>query len=131
MNANNRISCKEDSLRYKKVGNRYIPDNDPYAYEGLTNGWWLVKITPESKTMRATIYPNNAEIDTAARDKADELMDIIREAGEGAPPKAELTPEALADWKAFIAKHGEQFNYISYPSFYDMATKIIDNLIKS
>jgi len=131
MNANNRISLKEDSLRYKKVGNRYIPDNDPYAYEGLTNGWWLVKITPNSKTMRATIYPNNAEIDTAARDKADELMDIIREAGEGAPVKADLTPEALADWKAFIAKHGEQFNYISYPGFYDMATKIIDNLIKS
>jgi hypothetical protein len=130
MKATQRINLKEDSLRYKKVGNRYIPDNDPYAYEGLTNGWWLVKITPESKTMRATIYPNNAEIDTAARDKADELMDIIREAGEGAPAKAELTPEALADWKAFIAKHGEQFNYISYPSFYDMATKIMNNLLK-
>jgi len=130
MKATQQINLKEDSLRYKKVGNRYIPDNDPYAYEGLTNGWWLVKITPNSKTMRATIYPNNAEIDTAARDKADELMDIIREAGEGAPPKAELTPEALADWKALIAKHGEQFNYISYPSFYDMATKIMNNLLK-
>jgi hypothetical protein len=130
MKAAQQINLKEDSLRYKKVGNRYIPDNDPYAYEGLTNGWWLVKITPESKTMRATIYPNNAEIDTAARDKADELMAIIREAGEGAPPKAELTPEALADWKALIAKHGEQFNYISYPSFYDMATKIMNNLLK-
>jgi len=131
MKAAQRINLKEDSIRYKKVGNRYIPDNDPYAYEGLTNGWWLVKITPNSKTMRATINPNNAEIDTAARDKADELMDIIREAGEGAPVKAELTPEALADWKAFIAKHGEQFNYIRYPSLHDVATKIIASLIKS
>lgn len=130
MKASQRISLKEDSIRYKKVGNRYIPDNDPYSYEGLTNGWWLVKITPESKTMRATVSPNNAEIDTAAQDKADELMNIIREAGEGAPTKAELTPEALADWKALIAKHGEQFNYISYPSCYDMATKIMNNLLK-
>jgi hypothetical protein len=131
MKAAQRINLKEDSLRYKKVGNRYIPDNDPYAYEGLTNGWWLVKVTPNSMTMRATINPNNAEIDTAARDKADELMDIIREAGEGTPVKAELTPEALADWKAFIAKHGEQFNYISYPCLHDVATKIIASLIKS
>ena len=131
MKAAQRINLKEASLRYKKVGNRYIPDNDPYAYEGLTNGWWLVKITPNSMTMRATINPNNAEIDTAARDKADELMDIIREAGEGTPVKAELTPEALADWKVFIAKHGEQFNYIRYPSLHDVATKIIASLIKS
>jgi hypothetical protein len=131
MKATQRINLKEASLRYKKVGNRYIPDNDPYAYEGLTNGWWLVKITPNSMTMRATINPNNAEIDTAARDKADELMDIIREAGEGTPVKAELTPEALADWKALIAKHGEQFNYIRYPSLHDVATKIIASLIKS
>jgi len=131
MNANNRIGLKADSIRYKKVGNRYVQVNDPYAYEGLSNGWWLVKVSPESKTIRAIVHPNNAEIRAAALDKVDELMDIIREAGEGTPVKAELTLEALADWKAFIAKHGEQFNYISYPSLHDVATKIMDNLIKS
>ena len=130
MKAFQRISLKEDSIRYKKVGNRYIPDNDPYAYEGLTNGWWLVKVSPGSKTSRAIVYPNDAEITAAALDKADQLMDIIQAAGAAAP-KDGLSLEALVDWEAFMDKHGSEFNYISYPSLHDVATKIIDNLIKS
>jgi len=130
MNANNRISCKEDSIRYKKVGNRYVQITDPYAYEGLSNGWWLVKVSPTSKTIRAIVHPNNAEITAAALDKADQLMDIIQAAGAAAPRDGH-SPEALVDWEAFMDKHGSEFNYISYPSLHDVATKIIDNLIKS
>jgi len=131
MNANNRIGLKQDSIRYKKVGNRYVQVNDPYAYDGLGYGWWLIKVSPSSKTIRTIVYPNNAEIRAAALDKVDQMIDIIRDAGKGAPDQVKHSPEALVDWEAFMDKHGSEFNYISYPSLYDVATKIIDNLIKS
>jgi hypothetical protein len=129
MKAAQRIGLKEDSIRYKKVGKRYVQVNDPYGYDGLGDGWWLIKVAPGSKTIRTIVYPNNAEIKAAALDKVDQMIDIIKDAGKGVPGKGELTPEALADWNVFIAKHGGEFNYVSYPSLHDVATKIIDSLV--
>jgi hypothetical protein len=130
MNAETRIYDKMNQIRYKKVGRKYVQDNDPWAYEGLREGWWLVKVAPGSTSIRQQVYPSRSEISAAARDKEDELIKIIREASEARPPKRPLTPEALADWQAFIAKHGEQFNTLEYPSIQENAEKIIEALLK-
>ena len=129
MNALSRILQKADNILYKKIGKKYVQQNDPWAYEGLGPGWWLVQVKAGGGTsMRSLVYPRRAEIVAAAKEKADQLMKIIREAGEATPSRP-LSPEALADWKAFIAKHGEEFNMISHPSFHDAATKIVEEIM--
>jgi len=130
MNAQERIYNKMNEIRYKKVGRKYVQDNDPWGYDGLREGWWLVKVAPGSTSIRQAVYPHKAEICAAARDKEDQLVDIIRKASEARPPKRPLTPEALADWQSFIAKHGEQFTTLEYPSIQENAEKIIDALLE-
>jgi len=130
MNAQTRIYDKMSQIRYKKVGRRYVQENDPYGYDGLREGWWLVKVAPGSTSIRQQVFPHKAEICAAARDKEDQLVDIIRKASEARPPKRPLTPEALADWQSFIAKHGEQFTTLEYPSIQENAEKIIEALLQ-
>ena len=115
---------------YKKVGRKYVPANDPYALDGLREGWWLVKVAPGSTSIRQQVHPYKAEITAAARDKEDELIDIIRDASEARPTQNPITPEALADWKEFIAKHGKEFNSLEYPSIQQNAERIIEALLK-
>jgi hypothetical protein len=130
MNAETKIYDKMNQIRYKKIGRKYVQDNDLWAYEGLREGWWLVKVAPGSTSIRQQVYPYKAEITAAVRDKEDQLVDIIREAGEARPSKRPITPEALADWQAFIAKHGKEFNTLEYPSIQENAEKIIEALLK-
>jgi hypothetical protein len=115
---------------YKKVGRKYVQINDPYALDGLREGWWLVKVAAGSTSIRQAVYPHKAEIQAAAKDKEDQLVDIIRKASEARPQSNPLTPEALADWQAFIAKHGKQFSSLEYPSMQENAEKIIEALLQ-
>jgi len=130
MNAQEKIYNKMNEIRYKKVGRKYVQDNDPWGYDGLREGWWLVKVAAGSTSIRQQVYPNKAEISAAARDKEEQLIDIIRKASEARPQRNPLTPEALADWQAFIAKHGEQFTSLEYPSIQENAEKIIEALLQ-
>ena len=130
MNAYSNILVKQSNQLYKKVGRKYIPETDPYALDGLREGWWLVKVAPGSTSIRQQVHPSKAEISAAARDKADDLLQIIREASEAKPAKIPLSPEALADWQAFIAKHGDEFSSLQFPSMQENAEKIIEALLK-
>jgi len=130
MTALERINHNEMEVLYKKVGRKYIPVNDPYAINGLREGFWLVKVAPGSTSIRQAVYPHKAEIQAAAKDKEDKLVEIIRKASEARPQSNPLTPEALADWQAFIAKHGQQFSLLEYPSIQENAEKIIEALLQ-
>jgi len=125
-NAANRVFDKRANQLYKKVGRRYIPVNDPCAYDGLREGWWLVHVGDEFTSIKSQVYPNNAEIDAAIKQKEDSLVDIINEATKLEPQKKDLSPECVKDWKAFIKKHGEEMGYLERPSIRDMATKIME-----
>jgi hypothetical protein len=128
MNALTRISHK--TQLYKKVGKKYIEHNDPWALDGLQDGWWLIKVTPGSKTIRSIVYPHKAEILAAAKDKQDEVMDIIREASEAKPKEGvPMSEQARKDWQWFIDKHGKEFSTIYFPSFHENAEKIVEALL--
>lgn len=124
-----KAALKEDSRLYRKIGNKFVPDNDPYAYEGLRNGFWLVQVKDGHTSIRQQIYPEKAPITAAARVIEDKLVDIIRKAGEARPNKTPLTPEEKKDWDKFIKKHGDSFNTLHYPSIQENAQKIIEALI--
>jgi len=124
MNALTRISHK--TQLYKK----YIEHNDPWALDGLQDGWWLIKVAPGSKTIRSIVYPHKAEILAAAKDKQDEVMDIIREASEAKPKEGvPMSEQARKDWQWFIDKHGKEFSTIYFPSFHENAEKIVEALL--
>jgi hypothetical protein len=115
---------------YKKVGRKYVPTSDPFAYEGLREGWWLVKVSSGCTSIRQALFPYKAELEAAAKDKEDAIMDIIREATEAKPKEGvPLSAEARADWNALVAKHGKEFSVIYYPSHQEVATKIIDKIL--
>ena len=130
MNAETRAYEKMNQIRYKKIGNKYVQDNDPCAYEGLREGWWLVKVKPGSTSIRQAVYPAKAEIMAAARDKEDTLVDIIRKASEARPQSIPLSEQAKADWDWFMSRNGKEFNTLEYPSLQENAELIIAALLQ-
>ena len=130
MNAETRAYEKMNQIRYKKIGNKYVQDNDPWAYEGLREGWWLVKVKPGSTSIRQAVYPAKAEIMAAAHDKEDTLVDIIRKASEAPPKNLPLSDQAKADWDWFISRNGKEFNTLEYPSLQENAELIISALLQ-
>ena len=124
-----RAAAKEDQRLYRKVGKKFVPANDPYAYDGLRNGFWLIQVKDGSTSIRQEIYPDKASLHAAARLMEDKLVQIICGACEARPNETELSPEEKKDWDAFIKKHGDSFNTLSYPSIQESAEKIVKALI--
>lgn len=120
-----RAASKEDQRLYRKVGRKYVPTNDPYGYDGLRDGFWLIHIKEGCTSIRQQIYPNKAPLTAAARLVEDKLVDIIRKASEARPANNTLTPEQKKNWDKFTAKHGDAFNTLTYPSIQENAEKII------
>jgi hypothetical protein len=131
MKSSDRIALKKQNILYKKVGKKYVPINDPWAYDGLREGWWLVKVGEGFTSIRSIVYPNKAELLAAARDKEDQLVKIIREASEAKPKEGvPMSDEARKDWQWFIDKHGKEFSTIYFPSFQENAEKIVKALLE-
>lgn len=120
-----KAATREDQRVYRKVGKKFVPVNDPYAYDGLREGFWLIKIDKGCTSIRQQIYPEKAALTAAARLIEDKLVDIIRKASEACPVKTALTPEQKKDWDKFISKHGDSFSTLAYPSIQENAEKII------
>lgn len=129
MKAYQQILEKASRDRYKKVGNRYVLCNDFDAYEGLEKGFWLVHVREGCTSIKKMVYPANAEIAAAAKLKEEKLLEVIREASDARPSKRPISPEARADWEAFVAKHGQEFSTLEYPSLQENAEKIIKILL--
>jgi hypothetical protein len=60
-----------------------------------------------------------------------DLIDIIRAASEAKPKEGvPLSDSAREDWTKFVAKHGDEFSVLYYPSFNDTAENIVKALLK-
>jgi hypothetical protein len=133
MNAAERVNLKESQILYKKIGRKYVQVNDPCAYDGLKDGWWLIHKEESSTSIRAQVFPNNAELDAAMRGREQQICDIVLECTkpELEPKnKKEISEECQNDWQNFLAKHGSEFSYIQYPSPRDFAAKVMEAIIK-
>ena len=128
-NSVGRAALKEDQRLYRKVGKKFTAANDPYAYEGLRNGFWLVHVKDGCTSIRQQVFPDTSSITAAARLLEDKLVDIIRNISAARPSSVALTVEEKKDWDKFIKKHGNSFNTLHYPSIQENAEKIIEALI--
>ena len=108
MRAAENIIEKEKQKIYKKVNGRYVEVSDLYAYEGLREGWWLVKVQPGSTSMRSTLYPEYAEVEAAMKDAEDKIVEILRKACEARPKVKKITPEFKKAWERMVKKFGDQ-----------------------
>lgn len=130
MNAQKRIENKESQILYKKIGRKYVPINDPWAYDGLRAGYWLVKVSEGCTSIRASICPAKAELQAAIKDKEDQIIDVIRKASEARPQKRPVSKQAKADWNWFLARNGNEFNTLEYPSMQENAENILKILLE-
>lgn len=124
MSVSNTIAHKKTQQLYRRKGNRYIPVNDPYAYDGLREGSWFVKVSPECTTIRAAIYPNHMEIQAALYDLEEKLVKLIGDAARARPKRTLLTPAEKAAWDKLIEIGGDEFNVLSYDSYQGIADTI-------
>lgn len=129
MEITERIKNKASQILYKKVGRKYVPVNDPYAYDGLREGWWLVGVKAGCTSIRQQVWPDRSAITAAARDIEDQLTKIISDASAARPKDLPLSADQKTDWEWFIAKHGKSFSTLEYPSHQDNAQKIINVLL--
>lgn len=115
---------------YKQLADgTFVPINDPYATDGLTQGCWLVRVEPGSTSIRHCIEPSHASVDFAFWMMADKISNIIAEASEARVKSKPLTKKEEKALKAFYAALGEEkLLYFEYPSIQDIAEKITNTV---
>jgi hypothetical protein len=107
---------------YEKVGKKFVPVNDPYAYDGLGEGAWLVMVKPGSKSIRTAIRPSFIELETALRYLEDGLCEAMRKAGEMRPRTTKLSPKEQKAWNAYKKAMGKDMpTYLEYASLSEIA----------
>jgi len=107
---------------YKKVGRKYIPVNDPMAYEGLGAGDWIVHVRPGSTSIRTLVKPDLEGFQTASRVCEEKMLEVMHEASK-ARPTQELMPKQKEAWDNLNKAMGHDRAYLSYPSMHDIVQK--------
>lgn len=121
----------KEILYKKQKDGTFVPYNDPYAADGLTQGCWLIRVEPGSTSIRRCIEPANASVEFAFWMMSDKIAKIISEASEARPKTKKLTEIEQKALQAFYDVLGdEKLLYFEYPSIQDIADKITDAVRK-
>lgn len=126
-----RVKITEDQRLYKKVGGKYVQANDPDCYNGLRKGWWLVKVDEGSTSIRATLRPDNSELEAAMKDAEDKIVDILNKALLARAKPRKITPEFKKAWDNMVKKFGSEMRLLHYDSIYDVAQNILKEILKN
>ena len=100
---------REDNQLYVKRHGRYLPTSDPWAYEGLREGSWLIIVQPGCTSIRECVWPANAEVEAAIRTAEDAMIKAMQEALKLKPQQpARNSPKWQRAWKRFAAEVGDE-----------------------
>jgi len=103
---------------YKKENGKFVPVNDPYAYDGLSEGAWLVIVEPGSKSIRKAVHPSFLKLEASLRYLEDGLCKAMSKAGELRPRTTRISEKEARAWKTFHDIMGDDmptlFEYASY-----------------
>ena len=115
---------------YKKVKNRYLPVNDPYAYEGLSEGTWVVVVKPGQRSMRIQTCSDFSRLDAALLEFEDHLSHAIRKASELRPQQRKVSEKEQKAWAAYKRVMGDDMPFVvgEYPSCQEIAQNAIASL---
>ena len=117
------MSDKE--IFYKKVGRKYVPINDPCAWDGLSEGVWIVTVKPGVKTARIQVLEDFDGLSSALESFKQDLIDSMYDASTAKPSK-EMTKSEKKHWDEYVAKAGKDvLAYFSYAGLYGIAENAI------
>jgi len=103
---------------YIKRGKKYIVYNDPYAYEGLSRGTWLVVVKEGGVSCRTLIKPKCMELEAALHFLHEGLCDAMHEESKMKPQSVLMSKKERKAWKAFEKTMGKDMpSAFMYPSF--------------
>lgn len=112
---------------YKKVGRRYEPVSDSEAYNGLSNGCWLVSIDKGCTTIRQAVEPNMAALQFATLMMSNKISKYLMEASMAVPKCREYTKNQKKIMKQLQElPEKDKLMYWEYDSIQGMA----DNILK-
>lgn len=130
----NKMNPFNDGKLYEKVGRRYKPVRDIHAYDGLSEGCWLVQVDKGCTSIRHTVNPDNAAIEHAAHIAEDKLVKIIAKHSEARLRRSPvpLTKKEQRAVKAYYDIMGKDKTlYFEYPAIQEIAKEIINELLKA
>ena len=116
---------------YKKKNGKYVPVNDPYALDGLTNGTWLVSINGGNTRMRTLLNPKYAELDAALDTLSEELTSELMKQSKMRSLSVKISEKERKAWDAFEKVMGKDVpTYVGYKSMHDIARNSCDKIKK-
>lgn len=117
---------------YRKVGHRYKAINDPFAWDGLTEGVWCIHVKSGTKSAKRLIQPDMDTLDAALVEFKDILITELMEAAKCRPMKVEMSEKEQKAWKKFEKEMGEDLPrfFSGYDSYCDMVDKAVDKFHK-
>lgn len=120
-------------ILYKKVGRRYEAVHDSEAYNGLSNGCWLVRVENGSTSIREAKEPAMAALQFATLIASNKISKYLSEASQARPSVREYTKKQKEAFKVMKEILGEKdkFFYWEYESLQGMAEKIVDLILEN
>lgn len=116
---------------YRKQNGKYVPVNDPYVTDGLTNGVWLVVVKSGSKSCRSKINPKLIEVEGALHYLHEGLCESMRKASEMRPRSIKMSKKEQRAWEAYKKIIGKEIpTYFEYASFSEIADAGCDYIKK-
>ena len=115
-----------DGKLYQKIGKRYHAVSDIHAYEGLSEGSWLVIVDSGCTSVRQSITPDTAAVEVAFKLSEDKLTQIISKHCEARPKQRLLTTKeqkAIAAYYKVMGK--DKVLYFEYPAIQTIAEEIL------
>ena len=122
------MKIKENQIRYKKVGRKYVQCNDPYAYDGLREGYWLVRVTPGCTSIRQYVFDCAPEVQAALNTAVENIVPIISKAMEFRPAIPNLSEEFVKEFQELKNKYPDELRMLHGPAVYDIAREIVEKL---
>lgn len=115
-----------DGKLYQKIGKRYHAVSDIHAYEGLSEGAWLVTVDEGCTSVRQSLTPDTAAVEVAFKLSEEKLAKIITKHCEARPKKLLLTERERKAITAYYKVMGkDKMLYFEYPAIQTMAQEIL------
>lgn len=117
---------------YRKVGKRYKPINEPYAWDGLTEGVWCVQVNPGVRSAKRLIVPDMDALDAALFEFKDILVRELSDAAKCRPISTKMSVKEQKAWKKFEDEMGDDMPryFAGYDSYCDIVDKAVDKFGK-
>lgn len=116
---------------YTLKNGKYIPYNDPYALDGLTNGSWLVIVNGNSTSIRKVIEPKFLELEASLKYLEEGLCSAMLDSAKLRPRSTPISKKEQKAWAAFQKIMGKDHPvYFEFASLHEIAQKGCEYLRK-